>query len=288
MKRAMLHRPGMLAVPALLFVVVVFALPFAAVARVATAGAPVSGSGRFYDLALFEPSRLSALAADPLFLSVVGVTVRLGAIVTLVCMVLAVPFAIAIHRTRGWRRGALVAAVVAPKLVNLLVLLYGILLLLGNDGFINQVLLATGIVDEPLRLFGNLFAVVFTEVIIVLPYPILVLAAGFLAADPRHEEAARSLGAGPVRAYLEAVIRPATPAVISAILITAVWGVGAFVGPLVLGNPPYYTLAVEVYTRTLERLAWVEAAGWALLGVVAVGAALALVSAATRPLRRTT
>lgn len=275
-------RGWLLALPAALFVVTVFLLPFLAVARVAVAGPGLPGSRSFFDLGVFAPGNLAAVAGDPLFASVVGVTVRLGVIVTAVCLVLALPFAAYVHLARGWRKVALLAAVVLPKLVNLLVLLYGVLLILGRDGFLNRGLLATGMVDQPLPLFGNLAAVVFTEVLVVLPYPLLVLVAAFHSADPRTTEAARSLGAGPVRAYLETVVRPSAPAIVSAALISAVWAVGAFVGPLVLGNPPHYTVAVEVYDLALEHLDWVDAAGWALLSVLGFGALLGSASVALR------
>ena len=62
-------------------------------------------------------------------------------------------------------------------------------------------------------------------------------------------------------------------------LIAAIWGMGAFVGPLVMGNPPQYTVAVEVYTRALERAAWVDAAGWAVVATVAMALVLAGVAA---------
>ena len=107
-------------------------------------------------------------------------------------------------------------------------------------------------------------------------YPVLLLVAAFHAADPAQMDAARSLGAGPVRAWVETVLWPAWPAVVGAAIVSAVWGVGAFVGPLVMGNPPYWTVAVEVYDRALVDLAWVEAAGWAVLGVAAFGLVLGL------------
>jgi ABC-type spermidine/putrescine transport system permease subunit I len=273
-RRARLPRGWWLVAPATAFVVLVFALPFLGVARVALAGDPPPGTGTFFDLSVLRPANLGDVAGDPLFRSVLGVTVRTAAIITVVCMAIAVPFAAYVHTRRGWRKGALVAVVALPKLVNLLVLLYGVLLTLGSSGVINDVLTGLGIVDRPLPMFGNLFAVVFTEVLVVLPYPVLLLLAAFSAADPAQRDAARSLGAGPVRAYVEAVIRPAWPALAGAAIISAVWAVGAFVGPLVLGNPPYYTVAVEVYQRALERLAWVEAAGWAVVAVTALGIGL--------------
>ncbi|HEY0698582.1 MAG TPA: ABC transporter permease [Micromonospora sp.] len=271
-RRPLPHRPVFLAVPAVLFVLVVFVLPCAWVVRVAAAGPADAGSGTFFDLDVFAPSNLLTVLRDDLFRTVLGVTLRLGAVITVICLVVAVPFAAYLHLARGWRKRALLLTVVFPKLVNLLILLYGVMLILGSDGFLNQALRAAGITDQPLPMFANLFAVVFTEVYVVLPYPVLILTAAFHAADPRHYDAARSLGAGPLRAYLETVVRPAFPAVVGAALVSAVWGVGAFVGPLVMGNPRYYTLSVEVYERALNRLEWVDAAGWAVLGVLVFAA----------------
>ncbi|MEE8600192.1 ABC transporter permease [Euzebya tangerina] len=285
-RRSWAGRPAWLALPAVLFFLVVFVLPFIGVGRVAVAGDPPAGTGTFFDLSVFRPANLLDVAGERLFRSVMGVTVRTGIIITGVCMAVAVPFAAYIHTRRGWVKAALISAVALPKLVNLLVLLYGVLLTLGSGGVINDVLLGLGIVDQPLRLFGNLFAVVFTEVLVVLPYPVLLLLAAFEASDSRHFDAARSLGAGPVRAYLETVIRPAWPAVVGAAIISAVWAVGAFVGPLVLGNPPYYTVAVEVYLRALERLQWVDAAGWAILSVGAFGLALGGANLVLRAIQR--
>lgn len=280
--RSWAQRPSLLAVPAVLFVLVVFLGPFLGVLRVAGAGLPEPGSLSFFDTSVWQWSTLTSVAGGDFFRSVLLVTLGQGLLIATVCMLIAVPFAAYLHRARGWWKAALIVAVAMPKLVNLLVLLYGVTLLLGRTGFINGVLTGTGLLDDPLPLFANTFAVVFTEVLIVAPYPILILTAAFHSADPRHYDAARSLGAGPVRAYLETVIRPAYPALISAALISAVWGVGAFVGPLVLGNPRQYTVSVEVYDLALQQLRYVEAAGWAVLAVTAFGIAVALVRAVSR------
>ena len=186
-----LRHPGWLAVPAMAFVLAVFVGPFLGVIRVALAGDPPPGTGSFVDFSELSLDSLRAVQATPLFRSVLGVTVRTAALITVVCMAVAVPFAAYVH-TRGPRlRAALIGAIALPKLVNLLVLLYGVLLVLGRQGVINDVLVGTGIVDRPLQMFGNLFAVVFTEVLVILPYPVLLLVAAFHAADPAQMDAAR-------------------------------------------------------------------------------------------------
>jgi ABC-type spermidine/putrescine transport system permease subunit I len=188
-----------------------------------------------------------------------------------------VPFAIYIHRARGLYKRALVMAVILPKLTNLLVLMYGVLLLLGDTGYINQVLLALHVIGEPLPLFANLAALVFGEVLIVLPYPILMLVAALEAVDPALEEAARSLGADALRAYWEGVLKLVVPALVTSALVTFIWGLGAFIAPTILGTPDWYTIAVEVYSETLDKLNWPLGAALATTYVAFVGAIVGVV-----------
>ncbi len=81
------------------------------------------------------------ILTDPYFAKLGWVTVQVGVIITLVTMAVALPFAIYIYRSRGIYKRFLLMAVILPKLTNLLVLMYGVLLLLGDTGFINQVLM---------------------------------------------------------------------------------------------------------------------------------------------------
>jgi ABC-type spermidine/putrescine transport system permease subunit I len=187
-------------------------------------------------------------------------------------MAIAIPFAVYIHRARGLYKRALVMAVILPKLTNLLVLMYGVLLLLGDTGYINQALLALHLISEPLPLFANLPALVFGEVLIVLPYPILMLVAALEAVDPALEEAARSLGGNPLRAYYEAVLKLIVPALVTSALVTFIWGLGAFIAPTILGTPDWYTIAVEVYSETLDKLNWPLGAALATTYVAFVAA----------------
>ncbi len=80
--------------------------------------------------------------------------------------------------------------------------------------------------------------------------------------DPSLEEAARSLGAGPIRAFYETVLKLMVPALMTSTLVTLIWGFGAFVAPTILGSPDYYTIAIEVYTETLENVKWPLGRRW--------------------------
>ena len=267
----------LLAAPSVLLFMAFFLAPLAWMVRLSTYEAGGKGQSRFYEVGTFTLKHFAEVLGDPFFLKLGWVTLQLGLIITVITMAIAVPFAIYIHRARGLYKRALVMAVILPKLTNLLVLMYGVLLLLGDTGYINQVLLALRVIGEPLPLFANLAALVFGEVLIVLPYPILMLVAALEAVDPALEEAARSLGAHPLRAYWEGVLKLVVPALVTSALVTFIWGLGAFIAPTILGTPDWYTIAVEVYSETLDKLNWPLGAALATTYVAFVAAIVGVV-----------
>ena len=267
----------LLAAPSVILFIAFFLAPLAWMVRLSTYEAGGKGQSRFYEAGTFTLRHFAEILGDPFFLKLGWVTLQLGLIITVVTMAIAIPFAIYIHRAAGLYKRALVMAVILPKLTNLLVLMYGVLLLLGDTGYINQVLLALRVVAEPLPLFANLAALVFGEVLIVLPYPILMLVAALEAVDPALEEAARSLGANPWRAYWEGVLKLVVPALVTSALVTFIWGLGAFIAPTILGTPDWYTIAVEVYSETLDKLNWPLGAALATTYVAFVAAIVGMV-----------
>lgn len=245
-----------LAAPSALLFLVFFVAPLGWMLRLSTYEAGGKGQSRFYETGTFTLAHYREILTDPYFLKLGWVTLQVGVIITLVTMLLALPFSIYVYRARGIYKRFLLMAVILPKLTNLLVLMYGVVLLLGDTGYINEVLMGLHVIGQPLPLFANLAALVFGEVLIVLPYPVLMLVAAMEAIDPSFEDAAQSLGAGPVRAFYETVIKLIVPALMTSTLVTLIWGFGAFVAPTILGSPDYYTIAIEVYTETLENVKW--------------------------------
>lgn len=262
---------ALLLAPALLLVGLLMLLPTLWLVRLSLfdSGA-AGGAARFYLSDTFTWEHYRRALTDSYFHAVAGSTLRLGLLTAVLSVAVAYPLAVWLDRVRGpW--GALGAwAVALPKLTNALVLLYGVLLLLGNAGLVNRALLGLGVVRAPLPMFANLFAVLVGEVLLVLPYPVLMLLGVFRAAGRDLEEAAQGLGASPARAFLETTFRLTLPGAVLAFLVTFVWGIGAFAAPLVLGNPSLYTVSVEIHTQTFERADWPLAATLAILQLVAV------------------
>jgi ABC-type spermidine/putrescine transport system permease subunit I len=275
-----------LAAPSALLFLVFFVAPLGWMLRLSTYEAGGKGQSRFYETGTFTLTHYHEVLTDPYFLKLGWVTLQVGVIITLVTMAVALPFSIYVYKSRGLYKRMLLMAVILPKLTNLLVLMYGVLLLLGDTGFINAILMSARIIEQPLPLFANLPALVFGEVLIVLPYPVLMLVAAMETMDDSLEEAARSLGAGPVRAFYETVIKLIVPALLMSTLVTLIWGFGAFVAPTILGSPDYYTVAIEVYAQTLEHVKWPLGAALATLYVAVVALMVAGALLAQRSVER--
>jgi len=261
--------------PALLLVLGFLLTPMIWLVRLSLYARPTSASGsRFYDATTLTLANYATLLTDPFYRRIFEITFWQAALVAVVVMVLAFACAITIHRWVPAAKTAAILAVMLPKMTNVLVLCYGILVLLSNSGLINTALLQLGLITQPIRMFANLFAVVVTEVVIIAPYPILILLGLFQSVDPDLEKAAIGLGARPMQAFLLTTFRITLPGAITAAFISFVWGFGAYIGPVVMGAPDNYTAAVQVFTETFDHTHWPLGAALAVVQLVLIGLVL--------------
>src|SRR6185436_8139815 len=138
---------------------------------------------------------------DPFYLAVLFRTIRVAALCTAICVVLAFPMAYCLARTRSRFKNLLLMAVVLPLFVGNAVRAAGWMVLFGNRGFVNSILMALGITREPLQIMYTEFAVVVGVIAVNLPFVVLTLQAVLEGIDRAVEEAALGLGAGPWRTF---------------------------------------------------------------------------------------
>jgi ABC-type spermidine/putrescine transport system permease subunit I len=209
-------------------------------------------------------------------------TVLLGLAVTVVVLLAAYPLALFIHGLTPRGKTLTLAAVVLPKLANMLVVLYGLQLLLGSAGPINGALLFLGIIHEPVMLYRNLTGVVIGEAYLIVPYAVLVLVSSLERIDPTLALAARGLGARPWQVLRRITWPLSRPGLLLAGQLSLIWALGALLGPMLMGSPQETTLAVEVQRQTFERNNWPRGAVAAVLMTGTLILCLALVMAPVR------
>ncbi|WP_084788704.1 ABC transporter permease [Bradyrhizobium sp. Cp5.3] len=236
----------LLGVPALAVIIALVAIPlmqmFGASLRHQEFGVLQTGLTLDNYQSLFSSSQYAELF---------GKTILAAALVTALCAVFGFPVALHISSAQPRRRALLYFLVTAPLLINTVVRSYGWLLMLGNRGLINSLLLATGMINEPLPLSGNLLGMVIGATQVFLPFMILSLTTSLDGLDPRLLESANILGAGRVQTFLDITLPLTIPGLIAGSVLVFSLMLGAIVTPLMLGGSAIRYLSVTIYTDAL-------------------------------------
>jgi putative spermidine/putrescine transport system permease protein len=191
---------------------------------------------------------------------VVLTTVELGAIVTVATVALTYPLALFLLRTRSRWRGVLVALAIAPMLTSTVVRSYGWLMILNNQGLVDNFLRALGYHGTPPALDNNFTGTAIGLVEVLMPYAILAMLSGFGRLDAELERAAATLGAGRLQVMRRVTLPLSLPGVLTAGLLVFVLAISAFVTPDILGGGRVFLLATEIYNDATVTLNWPQAA----------------------------
>jgi spermidine/putrescine transport system permease protein len=249
--------------PALLYLMLLFALPLAAVVLYSFTPAGAA-PGEALTLANYRR------AMDPLYVGVLLRSAGLALATTLVALLVGYPCVLALRTLPPRRRALLLAAVIIPSWMNLLVKNYAWIVILRREGVLNTLLLRAGVIAEPMTLLFNDGAVLLGLVHTYLPFMILPLYAAVDRMDWSLVEAARDLGAGRIRAFL-AVVLPQTRigAAVGTVLVF-IPSLGAFVTPDLLGGTRSLMIANLIENQVLQVRDWPFAAALSMFLIVIV------------------
>jgi ABC-type spermidine/putrescine transport system permease subunit I len=238
--------PALLVAPLLLFMLVFYALPVLAMLL-------RSVSDPAWTLGNYE-----ALAGDTVFLHVFWTTLSTAIIVTIGCLLLGYPVALAIVRP-GRMAGIALLIVLFPFWTSILVRSYAWMVLLGRRGLLNEALLAAGVIDHPLRILNTSVAVYIAMIHILLPYMILPLANALRQIDPSLARAALGLGATPFRVFREVILPLSMPGVAAGVLLVFVLSLGFYITPALVGGARDMTVSMLI-AQQVDQLNWPYAA----------------------------
>ncbi|MGS1097634.1 ABC transporter permease [Aquamicrobium terrae] len=199
-------------------------------------------------------------------------------IVTIGTLIAAYPIALFLHRVNPRWRNILFVITVSPLLVSSVVRTYGWMVILGNQGLINGLLMQAGVVESPIRLMNNALGVYVGMIEILIPYMALALIAGFGRLDAVYEEAAATLGANAVVRFRRIILPLTMPGVLLGCLLCFVLSISSFITPKLLGGGRVFLLATEIYDQAVVQLEWTKAAATSVIVLVIFGLALALYS----------
>lgn len=174
---------------------------------------------------------------DPLYFNTFLRSLVIAVITTVICLILGFPLAYFIATRPPRWRNALLVALIIPFWTNFLIRTYAWLALLRtNTGLINVTLQSLGLIQEPLPIFGNDFAIVLGLVYAWLPDMVLPLYAALERLDRSLIEAAGDLYAPRRKVFLRVIWPLALPGVIAGSMLVFIPALGAFITPAILGG----------------------------------------------------
>jgi putative spermidine/putrescine transport system permease protein len=248
----------LLVAPALLLVLVLYAAPIINVLMLSVTD-PKPGFGNYYKIV--ESDTVSRL---------IFTTIRLCLITTVASVTLGYIVAYAMLHALSGVRQRMMAILLIAFWISVLVRSFAWLMLLGHNGLLNNALIATGLISEPLSLMRNELGVLIGMTEYMVPYAILPLLANMQGIDPRVTSASRSLGASNVQTFFRVFLPLTRPGILAASLLVFISSLGFYVTPAILGGGKVQMIAEYISVQLLVTVRWGTAAMLATLMLASV------------------
>jgi ABC-type spermidine/putrescine transport system permease subunit I len=252
---------AMLAAPALLLVGVLLVLPV----------------GWLFGLSFVKGDAASLAHYERMFeygsyARIFRTTFELSAIVTLICVLLGYPVAYLLAQLPARVASVALALVIIPFWTSVLVRTYAWLVLLQQQGLINQALLKIGFIDAPVSLVYSYTGTAIGMVHIMLPFMILPLYSAIKAFDWDLMLAASSLGASPASAFFRVFVPLSAPGLVAGALLVFIVSLGFYVTPQMLGGGNVIMVSMKIASNVSTYFDWgaASALGVVLLSLVAL------------------
>jgi putrescine transport system permease protein len=216
------------------------------------------------------------LTQDSLYLQSYVNSLLIAALSTLLTLLVAYPFALAIARAPRRRRIPLLLLAIAPFWTSFLIRVYAWILLLKDEGLINNALMALGILHEPMHIFATNTAVVIGIVYSYLPFMILPLYVALDRQDKALSEAAADLGAPPFSVFRRVTLPLSLPGIVAGCLMVFIPAVGEFVIPDLLGGSETLMIGSTLWNDFFANRDWPTASAAAIVLLVLLIGPLAL------------
>ncbi|WP_246116936.1 ABC transporter permease [Denitrobaculum tricleocarpae] len=218
--------------------------------------------------AFYEPSfELTNYARflDAFFIRILAFSIGLSISAAVIAVLIAFPFTYSLTRAR---RGTQIFALVfllAVLSLSEVIIGFSWSTLLSRTAGVSNLFVAVGLFERSAAYYPSLPALLLGLVYLSFPYTVLVLYPALSRLDPELSEAARMMGASPVRTFFTVVVPVMKRTIISTIILAFVFTLGAYILPQTLGKPPHWTLSVHITDQAIFEANLPFAAAMAIL-----------------------
>ncbi len=191
---------------------------------------------------------------DPLFLRVLGKSMQIALITTLICILIGYPIAYFIANSYEKIQTLLILLITLPMWINMLVRTYSWISLLSDNGIINSFLVSLGF--TPLKMMYTDFAVLLGMVYNFLPFMILAIYTVLAKLDKALIAASYDLGANRVQTFFKIVLPLSIPGIVTGITLVFLPAVSTFVIPKFLGGGNFMLIGNLIETQFITVGEW--------------------------------
>jgi spermidine/putrescine transport system permease protein len=260
--------------PGVVWLVLFFLLPLVII-LVVSLGAPTRTGG--VDLSAPDLHNYTE-ATRPEYLSAFLNSFRYAFVSTVLSLLIGYPVAYWISRHGGRHKVLLLILVMLPFWTSFLIRTYAWMIILRDNGVLNSVLQAIGVISDPIPLLNTDFSVILGMTYGFLPFAILPLYVSIDRMDDELVAAARDLYASSRNAFLHVTLPLTMPGIIAAAILSFIPAIGDYVTPDLLGGAQTTTIAkvVQVVFTSGRDWPYGSALGFLLMIVTLVGTLAAL------------
>lgn len=239
--------------------------------------------GAFYEPA-FVLSNYARLAT-PLFVDHLLFSLYLAVGVAVISICIGFPFTYMMTRLRLRTQALWLVFILAVLSLSEVIVAFSWSVLLSRTAGISNLFVWLGIMSEPVAWSPGIVAVVMGYLYLTLPYTVLMLYPPLSRLDPELTEAARTMGASPLRAFFNVVVPVCRVPIFAVSILVFVFTLGVFLIPTILGRPRHWTLSVLITDQAVYQANAPFAAALAVFLLVTSLALIALVSWLSRQRR---
>lgn len=230
---ARVERIGLLALPGLSFLAVVYALPLI---LLLLKSFQIDGQ--------FSVTEYISFFSDDFNRTVLWRTLRVALLTTLLALIIAYPTAIIMARVKGVWLSIFLVALVLPMSVGVVVKAFAWSIIFRTRGVLNDTLMSLGITDAPIRMLFTEAALIIGAANVFLPFMVLPIYAVLRQMDARLPEAAASLGATPFFRFTNVTLPLSLPGVVAGCAFTFSLAVSMYVIPSLIVGERQQTLSM--------------------------------------------
>lgn len=206
----------------------------------------------------------------PVYFTVIKQSLVIALWTTVLTVLLGYPLAAFIANVKKKTSGVLTVLLMLPLWVSGLVILYSFVIMLNKTGVINTILMNLHIINQPLNMLYNNFAVIVGMLYMFLPFAVLPMYSSIEKLDKGLIEASKDLGAGPIKTFFKVTLPLTSPGIFAAVILTFIPCIGYYMVTDMLGGGTNMMVGNLIYRQFTISRNWPFGAALAMVLAVVI------------------